>query len=132
MSVNAQFAATPNYGIVAISTANTAKDGTGTLGTVLTAGSTGSRIDGICIKATVTTTSGAIRLFIHNGTTAFLLTEIPVIAVTSSATATSFEAQLNGSTMSQLFPITLPTGYSLRASTNNAESFNIMAQGGNF
>lgn len=132
MSTSAQYASTPNFGIVAIATANTAKDGTGTLGTVLTAGATGSRIDGICIKAKATTTAGAIRLFVHDGTTAFLLTEIPVIAVTSSATSPSFEAQINNNTMSQLFPITLPTGYSLRASTNNAEGFNVMAQGGNF
>lgn len=132
MSAVAQYASVPNFGIVNISTANTAKDGTGTIGTVLTAGASGSRIDGVAIKAQVTTTAGAIRLFIHNGTTAFLLTEIAVTAQTSSATSNSWEAQLNTNTMSQLFPIIIPTGYSLRASTNNAESFNVMAFGGNF
>lgn len=132
MSTTAQYASTPRQAIAAIATANTAKDGTGTLGTVFTAGASGSRIDAINIKATVTTTAGAVRLFVHNGTSAFLLTEVPVIAVTSSATAPSFEVQLNTNTMTQILPLILPTGYSLRASTNNAENFNVLAQGGDF
>jgi hypothetical protein len=132
MSTTAQYASTAKQAIVAIATANTAKDGTGTIGTVYTAGASGSRIDAINAKATVTTTAGMLRLFIHNGTTAFLLTEIPINAVTSGATANSWECQLNNNTMSQLFPILLPTGYSLRASTNNAENLNVFAQGGDF
>lgn len=132
MSTTAQYASTPRQAIAAIATANTAKDGTGTLGTVFTAGASGSRIDAINIKATVTTTAGMVRLFVHNGTSAFLLTEVPVIAVTSSATAPSFEVQLNTNTMTQILPLILPTGYSLRASTNNAENFNVLAQGGDF
>ena len=132
MSSTAQYASTPKIGAVAISTANTNKDGTGTVGTVFTAGASGSRIDAIAIKATVTTTAGAIRLFIYDGAAYFLLTEIPVVAVTSSATAPAFEVQLNTNTMSQILPIILPTGYSLRASTNNAEAFNVLASGGDF
>jgi hypothetical protein len=34
--------------------------------------------------------------------------------------------------MTQILPIILPTGFSLRASTNNAETFNIIALGGDF
>lgn len=132
MSATANYAYTPRQGIVSILTANTAKDGTGTIATVFIAGASGSRIDQVAIKATVTTTAGTVRLFIHNGTAAFLLTEIPVVAQTSSATTTSYEAQLNTNNMSQLFPIILPTGYSLRAATNNAENFTVFAQGGDF
>lgn len=132
MSTTANYAATPNLGLAAISTANTNRDGTGTIGTVLTAGASGSRIDAVMLKATGTTTAGMIRLFVHNGTTAYLLNEIPVLANTPSSTAPAWEVQLNGSTMSQLFPIILPTGYSLRAATNNAETFNVLAVGGDF
>lgn len=132
MSTTANYAATPNLGIAAISTANTNRDGTGTIGTVLTAGASGSRIDAVMVKATGTTTAGMIRLFVHNGTTAFLLNEIPVLANTPSSTAPAWEVQMNASTMSQLFPIILPTGFSLRASTNNAETFNVLAVGGDF
>jgi len=132
MSTSANYAATPNLGIAAISTANTNRDGTGTIGTVLTAGASGSRIDAVMLKATGTTTAGMIRLFVHNGTTAYLLNEIPVLANTPSSTAPAWEVQMNASTMSQLFPIILPTGFSLRASTNNAETFNVLAVGGDF
>ena len=132
MSTTANYAATPNLGIAAISTANTNRDGTGTIGTVLTAGASGSRIDAVMLKATGTTTAGMIRLFVHNGTTAYLLNEIPVLANTPSSTAPAWEVQMNSSTMSQLFPIILPTGFSLRASTNNAETFNVLAVGGDF
>lgn len=132
MSTTANYAATPNLGIAAISTANTNRDGTGTIGTVLTAGASGSRIDAVMVKATGTTTAGMIRLFAHNGTTAYLLNEIPVLANTPSSTAPAWEVQMNASTMSQLFPIILPTGFSLRASTNNAETFNVLAVGGDF
>lgn len=132
MAANPQYAATPKVGIAQISVANTARDGTGTIGTVFTAGTNGGRIDSVNIKATGTTTAGMIRLFMHDGTNSRLLTEVPVMAITAAATSTTFEAQLNANTMSQLLPIVVPTGYSLRASTNNAEQFNITAMGGDF
>lgn len=132
MAIQAQYASTPKVGVGQISTANTARDGTGTIGTVFTAGSSGSRIDMIDVQATATTTAGMIRLFVHDGTTAFLVAELPVVAVTPSATNPAYSQQLNTNTMTQFLPIVLPTGYSLRASTNNAEAFNVIAFGGDF
>lgn len=132
MATSAQYAATPRVGIAQISTANSNRDGTGTIGTVLTAGTNGSRIDAINIKATSTTTAGMIRLFLHDGTNARLLTEVPVFAITPSTALPSWEIQLNTNTMTQVLPLVLPTGYSLRASTQNAETFNVIAIGGDF
>lgn len=132
MAASAQYASTPKVGVGQISTANTNRDGTGTIGTVFTAGSSGSRIDMIDIQATATTTAGMVRLFLHNGTTAFLLAEVPVVAVTPSGTIPAFSAQLNSNTMTQVLPIVIPTGWSLRASTHNAEAFNVIALGGDF
>lgn len=132
MASNPSYAATPKCGLGQVSIANTARDGTGTIATVFTAGANGSRIDAIDIKAVGTTTAGMIRLFIHDGTNAQLLTEIPVTALTPSATLPSWEAQLNTNSMSQVLPIILPTNYSLHASTNNAETFNVIAFGGDF
>jgi len=132
MSTSPQYASTPRCGIGQISTANTNRDGTGTIGTIFTAGASGSRIDAINIKATGTTTAGMIRLFIHDGTNARLLTELPVLAMSPSATLPAWEAQLTTNNMSQVLPLILPTGYSLRASTHNAETFNVIAIGGDF
>ena len=132
MAINPSYAATPRCAIGQVSTANTARDGTGTIATIFTAGASGSRIDAINLKAIATTTAGMIRLFIHDGTNARLLTEVPVVAVTPSATAPAWEVQLNTNSMSQMLPIILPTGYSLRAATNNAETFNLLCVGGDF
>jgi hypothetical protein len=131
MATQAQYAAVPKVGAVVISTANTNRNGTGTIDTVFTAGSNGSRIDSIDVQATATVTAGMIRLFIHNGTSSFLFAEVPVSAATPSGTAPAYNAQFTPNTTAVL-PIVIPTGYSLRASTNNAESFNIIAFGGDF
>lgn len=120
------FAATPRCAVATVSTANTGRDGSGTIATVFTAGASGSRIDEVRIKATVTTTAGMVRLFIHDGTAANLLTEQPIAAVTVAASVVAEEYVL---TFSNLF---LPTGYSLRASTEKAESMRVIAFGGDF
>jgi len=132
MSTSAQYASIPKCGVGQVSVANTNRDGTGTIVTVFSAGASGSRIDAIDLKAVGTTTAGMIRLFIHDGTNARLLTEVPVTAITPSGTLPSWEAQLNTNTMTQVLPLVLPTGYSLRAATNNAETFNVIALGGDF
>ncbi len=132
MSTSAQYASIPKCGVGQVSVANANRDGTGTIVTVFSAGASGSRIDAIDLKAVGTTTAGMVRLFIHDGADARLLTEVPVIALTPSGTLPSWEAQLNTNTMTQVLPLVLPTGYSLRAATNNAETFNLLAFGGDF
>lgn len=116
---------TANTGMVKISTANTNLDGTGTLGTVLTGASNGTLIKNVFIKATVTTTQGMIRLFVYDGTNTRLLMEIDVPPMGQSSTDPTFET---------VIPINfhLISGYILKASTNNAESFNVIAEGLNF
>jgi hypothetical protein len=53
-----------------LQTANTAKDGTGTVVTVFTADATnGSRLDTIKCRATGTNTASVLRIFINNGST---------------------------------------------------------------
>ena len=119
MASNAQYASIPASAMAVISAANTARDGTGTIVTVETAGASGTRIDDIVIIATGTTTAGMVRLFLHDGTNARLWREVPVTAITPSATVQAFTATLSN------LALVLQTGWSLRASTNNAETFNI-------
>lgn len=120
MSVQAQYAATPKTAVAQVSTANTARDGTGTLATVFTAGASGSRIDDIAIIATGTTTAGMVRLFLHDGTTARLWREVAVSAITPSATVSPFSSLLGN------LALVLQSGWSLRASTEKAETFNVV------
>lgn len=129
MSLVPQFASTPRLAVATISTANTNRDGTGTIGTVLTAGSSGTRLRRLLVQATATTTAGMVRIFLHDGTTAQLSLEIPVSAVTPSATQSAFSANYTELSTPDQLPLTIPSGWSLRASTNNAETFKVFAEG---
>jgi hypothetical protein len=113
---------TANTGKILISTANSNLDGTGTLGTVLTAASNGTLIKSITCKAQVNTTEGMIRLFIYDGTNTRLIQEIQVPTVTKSATTPAFEYKLDCN-------IPLKATWVLKAATQNGESFNIIAEG---
>jgi hypothetical protein len=124
------FAATPRCAIAQVSTANTARDGTGTIAIVFTAGASGSKIERVRISGTGTTTAGVVRLFIHDGTNARLIREVLVGAITPSTTIEAFSADIDYSGPDQVF--VLPTGYSLRASTHNAETFNVFVFGGDY
>ena len=119
MSTSAQYASTVQSAQGQVSVANTNRNGTGTIVTIFTAGSSGSRIDDIYITATATTTAGVVRLFLNDGTNTYLWKEILVSATTPSTTVAVWSYAL----LSQA--LVIKTGWSLRASTNNAETFNI-------
>ena len=120
MATSAQYASTVRAAAAQVSVANTARNGTGTIVTVFTAGSSGSRIDDISIDATGTVTAGVVRLFINDGTTSYLWQEILVTATTPSTTIAVWSSTLLNQAL------VIPSGWSLRASTNNAETFNIL------
>jgi hypothetical protein len=99
----------------------------------LTAGASGTRIDYIDIQGVATSVAGIINLFIYDGTTYFLWTQVPVIAVTSSTTAVAFQVPLSSNGNSNIMPLTLPTGHSLRATTTTAQTgVRVTACGGDF
>ncbi len=114
---------TANTGMATISTANSNLDGSGTLGTILTGASNGTLIKSVSIKATGNTTVGMVRLFVHDGAnTAYLLLEVPVPKNAQASTNPAWEEQIT-------LDFTLKSGYILKASTQVAESFNVIAEG---
>jgi hypothetical protein len=124
MATSPAFAVTPRIASVNIATANTNRDGTGTVATLITGASTGTRIAEVCIKARVTTTAGQVRVFLHDGTSFFFFDEINVAAATVSASvqATRVSVVYNN--------LILPSAsWSLRVSTHNAESIDVTALG---
>lgn len=115
---------------VQVATANTNRDGSGTLVTVTTGPSGGVRqgdvIEQVVIQAVGTVTDGMIRFFISHdaGTTKHLIDEIQVSALAPSGTTPAFRttaADLIGLVFANQNAI-------LYASTNNAETFNIIVQ----
>lgn len=121
------FPDTPIAAVGQVSVANAGLTGGGTIATIYTPGADGGRIDYVRVKAVQTVTNGMIRLWIHDGANFRLWHEIPVTALTPSATVETFEAELVPTR-----PLVLPSGYSLRASTEVGETFNVFAHGGDF
>jgi hypothetical protein len=124
MADNPAFAVTPRVASVNIATANTNRDGTGTVATLITGAATGTRVAEIVIKARVTTTAGQVRVFLHDGTTFFFFDEIAVAAATVSNS-------VQGARVSTTYNnLVLPSAsWSIRVSTHNAESIDVTALG---
>lgn len=133
MAVAAQYASVPKVGSALLTTADTSLTAPTTVGTVFTAGSSGSRIDYIDIQGVATTAAGLINLFIFDGTTYFLWQQVPVQAVTSSTTLPAFSVVLSSNSNANIMPLTIPTGFSLRATTSTAQTgVRVIAYGGDF
>ena len=101
-----------SWGPTAITTANTAKDGTGTVLNVFTAGVNGSYVQRIRFRPSGTAVQTVARVFINNGSTNataannILFDEITIAATTVSETTaqSSFEIPMN---------FGIPAGYTL-------------------
>jgi hypothetical protein len=133
MSTSAQYASTPKIGSALLTTADTSLTAPTTVGTVFTAGASGSRIDYIDVQGVATTNAGLVNIFIFDGTNYFLYTQIPVLAVTSSTTVPAYATVVSSNTNANILPINLPTGYSLRATTSVAQTgVRVIALGGDY
>lgn len=130
MSSAPTFASTPRCAAVSFATANTNRDGTGTIDTLFTAGASGSRVEHLEICAAGTTTAGVVRIFLHDGSTYYLFKEVLVSAITPSTSVEVFRSSLSFASPSSC--IVLPSGWSIRVSTHNAETFKAFAFGGDF
>lgn len=115
---------TANTGMQNIATANSNLDGSGTLSSaIITGAANGTLIKTVTIKATVNTTQGMVRLYLYDGTNTRLVSEVEIPAVTKSATDPAF-----GIRIPLDFALDKDT-WSLKASTEKGESFNIIAEG---
>ena len=128
------FAQTPVFTVgQTITTANTAKDGTGTVVLLYTAGANGSRVDAIKVRSTGTAVATVIRIFINNGATAATATNNSLYteATIASTTLTEVAAQTDNSiTMN----ISLPATYRVYATigTSVAAPLQVSAVGGDY
>lgn len=138
MATQAQYIATPRSAVATISTANTAFDGTGTITTVFTAGALGARIERVAVQATGTTTAGMVNLFVSTDTAAntaantHLYDSLMVTAVTPSATVAPFTGTEEDQSNPKKWPLILGPNQTLRASTTIAQSFRVIAVGGDY
>lgn len=122
---------TARTGLNVVSVANPNLDGTGTLAQILQAADNGTIIKSIIIKAIQPNTTGMVRLFIANADKSIitLFREIPMPinpALSSTPTPTPVLPMLEIDLV-QEFKL-MPRFY-LLASTQNSESFNVIAEG---
>lgn len=127
MASTPTFAATPKTLIGQVTATEPSRTAPANVATVYTAGASGSRIDAVTITAAGTTTANMVRLFIHDGSAYRLLQEVPVNAITPSDSVAVYS-----NTIVFTVPLCLQSGYSLRATTDNAETYNVIAHGGDF
>jgi hypothetical protein len=112
-------------------TANTAKDGTGTVATLYTAGANGSKVSSIQIAYTGTSVATVLRLFINNGganstpanNSLYQSISVPANTLSETAAAADINTPLS---------LTLPAGYKLLATigTTVAAALAVTVNGG--
>lgn len=114
---------------IAIGTADTSRTGPTNYGTVMTAGSNGSRVLAVRITGTASNSAEVVRLFKHSGSTWRMVKEIAVAATTASSTAATY-------TQSFAFPdndpLILINGETLRATCHNGDDFIVEAEYGDY
>ena len=122
------------WGTTALATANTAKDGTGTVLTVFTADATnGSRVDYIKSRAIGSNVATVLRVFINNGSTnATAGNNVLFVEKTIASTTLSEVAELADIIIP--LDISLPAGYKLNVTigTTVAAGLMVSAVGGNY
>lgn len=125
---------------VAVKTANTAKDGTGTVETIFTAGVDGGRVDRIRMRPIGTNVATVLRVFINNGSTNatpannILYAEITLAATTASEAAALALSEFPLAADPASFPLVLPAGYKLNVTvgTTVASGYMVSAIGATY
>lgn len=135
-NVNPLFIGTPNTTMfgAAVTSANTATDGTGTTSTVYTAGTQGAYVRRVKVKGAGTNVASVMRIFINNGSTSAtaannaLIGELPLPATTASNNAAlgpDLEYPLN---------LVIPAGYKIMVcfGTAGAAGWQAYCEGGDY
>jgi hypothetical protein len=121
-----------------LTTANTAKDGTGTVVTIFTAGSNGSRVEQVRWVAQGSNTASVGRLFINNGSTNTTAGNNSYLCSIALPTVVNTEiAALADQIMAMYpypFPLALKAGFKLLATigTTVAAGWAVTALGGDY
>lgn len=95
MATAPSFIGTPRIGVGAVSTANTNRDGTGTIVDIITGAATGTRILEVVFKATDDPADCTVTLFLYDGTNSHIFDEIDLgNPAAGSATVASYRGTL--------------------------------------
>jgi len=111
-NINPIYPLTPKVSWGQIATANVAKDGTGTVVTVFTAGANGARVDYLKVRAKGTNVATVLRIFINNGSDPTVAdNNALVLEQTIAATTNSETASLADNLIT--LDMSIPAGYKI-------------------
>lgn len=134
MATDPIFASTVSLGAALLGSAETNLQVPAQSSVIVTAGSSGTKIEEIVVQASqttlvATTVAGLVYLFTYDGTTYRLFDTVTITAITASATVPGFR-------LSRPYAnLVLKSGWSLRASQSiagNASVLNVFALGGDY
>lgn len=127
MAVTPAFTSTPRLTTSAVSAANTNRDGTGTIVSLMTGAAAGTKVFEVDIQWTVTSTAGMLRLYlsVDGGSTWKLFDEQAVTAITASASVACFRATKTYTNL-----VLRDSSCVIGASTHNAEASVVTVLGG--
>lgn len=126
MATDPAFAATPNTGAALLGNAETDLQAPTTTSVILTAGSSGTKVEEIVVQASksgslvATTVAGLVYLFLYDGSTYHLFDTITITAITASSTVPGFRQR---NVYTNLY---LKSGWSLRASQSIAGNASVL------
>jgi len=130
MAAAPSFIGTPKTWAGSVSTANTNRDGTGTIATIVTAGASGSKVEEVIIKADGDPADGIVVIYLHDGSTYFVYDEYDMgNPAAGSATVVAYRENRYYS------DLVLPSGWTLRASITaapTAGTVKVICHGGDF
>jgi hypothetical protein len=130
MASTINYASTATVGAALLTTGDTSRTAPTTTGTIFTA-SVGGQVERIVIIPVGNTVTSVVRIFRYDGTVYNLYAEIPISAQTLSGTSAVTTITLEAVTTPNLFPILVPTGWSLRATVNDTQvGIKVQAEGG--
>lgn len=122
------FPLTPKAEWCTLTTANTAKDGTGTVGTCFTAGTNGARVDFLKVRALGTNVATVLRVFVNNGSDNTIASNNSLILeATISATTLSEVAMLADNLIT--LDISIPPGYKINVTNGTAVAAGLQVTG---
>jgi hypothetical protein len=131
MASTPAFTTTPRIGRASVSTANTARDGTGTIVDVITGASTGTKIVEVVIKSSAQPAASVVTLFLTDGTATYILDEV---ALGTPAAGSTTVASYRSTVLYQ--NLVLPNAsWKLQAAVTVAPTsgvINVVAFGGDF
>lgn len=78
MATTPAFAVTPRIGTGSVSTANTNRDGTGTIVSIITGAASGTRINEVVIQATGDPADSIVTVYLNDGVSSTLFDEIDI------------------------------------------------------